>query len=103
MAELKNGEIKRFDVYPEQLGIKETDDSALEGGTAHHNAVEMNKLLAGNGLPAYRDIVALNAGASLYIAGEAVDLKDGVKQAQEMLETDKPQQLLQALVKISNE
>lgn len=103
VAELKHGKITRFDVYPEQYGLHATEEGALEGGTAHQNAVEMNKLLGGHGDPAYRDIVALNAGASLYIAGKALDLKDGVRQALHMLETDRPQRILQDLVRVSNE
>ncbi len=103
VAELKDGEVKRFEIYPEQYGLHQTEELALEGGTAHHNAIEMNKLLGGAGNEAYRDIVALNAGASLYIAGKAEDLKEGVKMALDVLETDKPQQILRELVRISNE
>ncbi len=103
VAELKDGEIRRFDVYPEQVGLHATMGAALEGGSAHHNAIEMNKLLGGVGNAEYRDIVALNAGASLYIAGKAENLRDGVQQALEVLATDKPQQILRNLVKISNE
>lgn len=103
VAELKEGEVRSFEVHPEEFGLALAEEDDLEGGTAHHNAVEMNKLLGGGGSEAYRDIVALNAGVSLYIAGKAENPKEGVERALEVLATDKPQQILRELVRISNE
>jgi anthranilate phosphoribosyltransferase len=103
VAELIDGEIRTFEIKPESLGLARVTLEALEGGSVEHNAVELNKLLAGSGSDAYRDIAALNAGASLYIAGQVTSLQHGVDKALEMLKTDKPQQILRDLVRISNE
>lgn len=103
VAELKDDEISTFQVNPAEFGLEIVTEDALEGGAVQYNATEMNRLLAGNGSDAYRDIVALNAGASLYIAGRVPSLKEGVLNALEVLKTDAPQQVLHKLVSISNE
>jgi len=66
-----------FTVTPEDAGLSRAPASALKGGDPAENAAALEALLRG-AHGAYRDVVLLNAGASLIVAGKAADLKAGV-------------------------
>jgi anthranilate phosphoribosyltransferase len=74
---LENGAIREFTVTPEDAGLSRAPASALKGGDPAENAVALEALLRG-AHGAYRDVVLLNAAASLIVAGKAADLKSGV-------------------------
>jgi anthranilate phosphoribosyltransferase len=80
IGELKNGEMHEYDVQPSDVGLKACDAAALRV-----DGVDASKamLLAAldNQAGAARDIVAFNAGASIYIAGLAESLAEGVNKA----------------------
>jgi anthranilate phosphoribosyltransferase len=80
VAELKDDRILEYTVAPQDFGLKPEDV-----GTIRVDGVEASKemlLSALNDRPgAARDIVALNAGASIYVAGAATTLGEGVKKA----------------------
>jgi anthranilate phosphoribosyltransferase len=102
VAEIRNGEIRVFDVEPEEAGLKRANPAALKGGDAATNADALRGLL--DGAPgAYRDIVLLNAAAALVVADKATDLKQGVALAAESIASGKAKAALAALVAITNE
>ena len=68
----------------------------MAGGDATANAVKIRAILAGH-QGASRDIVILNTGAALVVAGVAPDLKDGVRQARTALESGAAQKKLAEL------
>jgi anthranilate phosphoribosyltransferase len=74
---LENGAIREFTVTPEDAGLARAPASALKGGDPAENAAALEALLRG-AHGAYRDVVLLNAAASLIVAGRAADLKAGV-------------------------
>lgn len=77
VASLDKGEIRTFEVTPEDAGLARVGGEALKGGDADANAVALQAVL--NGKPgAYRDVALLNAAAALIVAGRAADLKEGV-------------------------
>jgi len=80
VAELKDGALREFDVDPADLGLSHLDRAGVAGGDAAANAARVRAVLAGE-KGAARDIVALNAGAALVVAGVAADLLAGVRQA----------------------
>jgi len=86
VAELDRGQIREFEVDPMPLGLAHADRSGLEGGDAAANAVRIRAVLAGEKGPA-RDIVVLNAGGALVVAGVVGDLAAGVAQAQEAIDS----------------
>ncbi|NRA88661.1 MAG: bifunctional anthranilate synthase component II/anthranilate phosphoribosyltransferase, partial [Rhizobiales bacterium] len=86
VAELKNGAINTFEINPEDYGIKLSPPEALKGGDAHYNAAALRRLLEGE-KSAYRDIAVLNAAAGLIIAGKVDELSDGIKLAQESIDS----------------
>ncbi|HET8791020.1 MAG TPA: anthranilate phosphoribosyltransferase [Modicisalibacter sp.] len=81
VAELKGGEISEYVITPEELGIARQPLDSLKVVTAEDSLRLVKEALSGDGPAA--DIVALNAGAALYAAGIADNLKQGVALAQD--------------------
>ncbi|HXE40125.1 MAG TPA: anthranilate phosphoribosyltransferase, partial [Azonexus sp.] len=80
VGELKDGRVSEYEVHPEQFNLPVHDPKVLQVA----NVEESKAMLLGaldNQLGAARDIVALNAGASIYVSGQAASLVDGVEAA----------------------
>ena len=101
VAELKDGEIRLFEVTPEQAGLERADAGLLKGGNADANARELSLLLAGK-RSAYRDVVLLNAAAALVVAGKVTTIESGVILAQGALDEGRAKEALAHLVRITN-
>lgn len=101
VAEWHQGKVTRFEVTPELAGLPRSPAEALTGGDAAYNAAALLRLLDGEG-GAYRDIVLLNAGAALMVAGAAKDVKDGVALAARSLDSGMAKAKLEALITASN-
>ncbi len=98
VAELRNGEIREFEVAPEQLGIARATLDDLRGGDATHNAAALRALLDGEAGP-YRDIVVFNAAAALVVAGRADGLAPGAELARRAIDSGAAAARLEALVR----
>lgn len=81
VVEVTNGEVRRFEITPDELGFERAPLDAVRGGDAAHNADALERLLHGEGLQAYRDIVVLNAAAAFVVSGTARDIKEGAQLA----------------------
>jgi anthranilate phosphoribosyltransferase len=101
VAELKDGKIKTFTVSPQDAGLDTYPIEELKGGDADYNAAALREVLAGKA-GAYRDVVLLNAAASLQVAGIAGDLKEGVVLAATSIDTGKASEVLEKLIATSN-
>ncbi|HSF99916.1 MAG TPA: anthranilate phosphoribosyltransferase, partial [Vicinamibacterales bacterium] len=86
VSELREGAVHTFYVHPADAGIPLADQAAIAGGSAAENAEMIRQLLAGETGPR-RDIVLLNAGACLLVAGVAGSLVEGVRRAAESIES----------------
>ena len=95
VAELRGGQVTEFILTPEEVGLERHPAEALVGGPPAENAVITRSLLQGGGTAAQHDIVALNAGAALYLAGRADDLAGGVRLAHELLASGAAWRLLE--------
>ncbi len=84
VSEAKNGQVKNYYITPEQFGFKRTDIINVRGGTAEENAEDIRRILSGQGGPKF-NIVALNAGAAIYIGKAAASMQEGVKKAVEVM------------------
>jgi len=84
VAELRNGEVRTYELAPEEAGVTRSTAAALAGGSPEENALRMKEVLAGE-TGAIADIVAVNAGAALYVAGRASTIAEGVDLARELL------------------
>src|SRR5262245_61264980 len=80
VASLEDGKVETFEVVAGDVGLPPARVEDLKGGTPQHNAGLMRDLLAGTGGP-LRDIVLLNSGAALLVAGRATDLATGIELA----------------------
>ncbi len=101
VAELKGGTVRTFEISPEDVGLAIADPKDLKGGEAEENAAALREILDG-AVNAYRDIVLMNAGATLIVAGKADTLVDGVARAAHAIDTGAARSHLEKLVAISN-
>ena len=100
MAVLENGTVTLRDLTPEDAGLPRASLADLKGGDAAHNAAALKRLFEGE-RGAYRDIVLLNAGAALTVAGAATDIKSGVALATQSLDSGGAKAKLAALIEAS--
>jgi len=84
VGELKDGRVSEYEIHPEQFNLPVHDPKVLQVANIEESKAVLLATLD-NKPGAARDIVALNAGASIYVAGQAATLADGVDQAFEML------------------
>ncbi|NVN32474.1 anthranilate phosphoribosyltransferase, partial [Endobacter medicaginis] len=96
VAAIEAGEVRRFEVHPEQAGLAVAPLEAVRGGDPAHNAAALVALLDG-AHGAYRDIVLLNAAATLIVAGRAADLREGAGLAAESLDAGAAKGVLRRL------
>jgi len=97
VVEVTNGTVRRFDIAPEDLRLERAGPDDVKGGDAASNAEALELLLRGNGIPAYRDIVVLNAAAALVVSGRAADLRQGADMAQTALKDGRAQLKFESL------
>jgi anthranilate phosphoribosyltransferase len=102
VAELRNGEVREYRVEPEDFGLTRSDTTPLSVDGPAASLAMIHSVLAGEPGPA-RDIVVLNAGAAIYAAGLAANLREGVGRAGEAIDNGTARQRLDALVRFSNE
>jgi anthranilate phosphoribosyltransferase len=101
VAALENGNIRTFEVTPEDAGLTRSSPGSLKGGDADANAVALRSVL--EGIPsAYRDVALLNAAAALIVAGKAKDLKEGVAIGTRTVDSGAAAAKLKQLIAVSN-
>jgi len=101
IAELKAGEIREYTVHPEDFGLERATVESLQvNNTGEARAMLLSVL--DNNPGAARDIVLLNAGAAIYVAGKADSLAEGIEAARNMLASGAAKQKMQALIEFSN-
>ncbi|MDZ4218559.1 MAG: anthranilate phosphoribosyltransferase [Methylobacter sp.] len=101
VAELKNGTIEEYTVQPEDFGLKRAPLDTLRVANAEEACAMLSGVLD-NTPGAPRDIVQLNAGAAIYVAGLAATLKEGIAQAGEIIASGAAKRKLEELVQFSN-
>lgn len=101
VAALKHGEISEFTVTPDDAGLPLAKAEDLKGGTPEENAAALRAVLDGEA-GAYRDIVLMNAGAALVVAGKAADLREGAAQAAQAVDSGAAKATLDKLIDVSN-
>jgi anthranilate phosphoribosyltransferase len=101
VAALENGDVRTFEVTPEEAGLARVGVDALKGGDADANAIALQSVLDGMPSP-YRDVALLNAAAALVVAGRAKNLKEGVALGLKSLDTGAAASKLKRLVAVSN-
>jgi anthranilate phosphoribosyltransferase len=101
VAELKDGAVRCYRLTPEQFGFERVPSTQLAVTDPLASMSVLRAVLAGEPGPA-RDIVALNAGAALYVAGLAGSLADGVSRAQALLASGAALERVHALATLTH-
>jgi anthranilate phosphoribosyltransferase len=101
VAEIKDGVVRVQDLSPERLGVTRASLDDLRGGTVAENAAALTRLLQGEPGP-FSDLVAVNAGAAIHVAGLTDTLLDGIARARASISSGKAMAALEALKRASH-
>lgn len=102
VAELKNGIVSSYRISPEQFGIQKSAVSQLAVSGAEESLAVINSVLDNNDGPA-KDIVVLNAGAAIYVAGIADSLEAGIEKAKEVIASGAAKAKFNELIQFSQQ
>lgn len=99
---LRDGELRRVTITPEEAGLDQAPLEALAGAGPEENAEWLTQLLEGNGNPVHADAVAINAGTLAWITGKAATLKEGTRRARQALDGGGAARRLRRLAELSH-
>ncbi|NUB92433.1 anthranilate phosphoribosyltransferase [Haloterrigena sp. SYSU A558-1] len=86
-AEVTGADVEEYALEPADLGLEEHDIADISGGSPAENAADMRGIVEGDVTGAKRDVILANAGAAIYVAGEADSLAAGADAAREAIES----------------
>jgi anthranilate phosphoribosyltransferase len=101
IVEIDHGVVSEFVVNAKDFGLQPADVTAVRGGDPAHNAQVIRETFSGT-CGAVRDIVVFNAAAGLVVAGVAAHMEDGIERAQASIDSGAANNVVDALIKISN-
>jgi len=87
VAEVTGSEIEEYTLVPEDIGLESADIEDVAGGTPEENAEDLQGIVEGTVTGPKRDIILANAGAAIYVAGEADSHEAGVELAREAIDS----------------
>ena len=102
ICEFRDGYYRDLTIRPEDFGLKTASREEIVGGTPEENAQTTRDILAGKITGAKRDIVLMNAGAGLFIAGKAESIQAGVRLAAELIDSGKALEKIKEMIEVSN-
>ena len=102
VIEVRGGKTDEWFAEPGDFGLAEAELTEVSGGSPEENAAVTRSVFAGEAGPA-RDLVALNAGAAIYVGGGAEDLGSGIALAQEAIDSGAARDVLERLARLSAE
>ncbi|RJO61890.1 MAG: anthranilate phosphoribosyltransferase [Dehalococcoidia bacterium] len=100
VCELKDGQIRRYTICPEDCGLSRAEAGSIKGGSAADNAAILRGILSGEGGPR-RDVVLLNAAAALVAGDKVATMSEGVALARQVLDSGKALAKLEQLISYS--
>jgi len=98
---LENGQVRSFEISPDDAGLPHAHGESLRGGDADANAVALRSVLDGKPSP-FRDVALFNAAAALLVAGKVKNLKEGVALGAQSLDSGAAATRLKQLIAVSN-
>ena len=102
VGELKDGKVTEYEIHPERFGLGVHDPRTIKVGTVEESRdMVLSALENKPGAP--RDIVAVNAGASIYVSGKADSLEAGVEKAFEIIKSGAARAKLDDFVRATNQ
>ncbi len=102
VCEIKDGWFQSYEIVPEQFGYTRCSKEELQGGTPEENAAITRAILSGEEKGAKRQAVCLNTGASLYITGKAATIEEGVRMAEQLIDSGAAMKKLEEFVQETN-
>ena len=87
VAEVTGSDVEQYSLEPTDLALETHDITDIAGGSPAANADDMRGIVEGDVTGAKRDVILANAGAAIYVAGEADSLEDGADIAREAIES----------------
>ena len=102
ICEFRDGYYRDLLIRPEDFGLKTALKEEVTGGTPEENAQTTRDILNGKITGAKRDIVLMNAGAGLFIAGRADSMAAGVKLAAELIDSGAASKKIDEFIRVSN-
>jgi anthranilate phosphoribosyltransferase len=102
VAEAQNGEVKAFEIGPEDFGFEVGRIEHLRGGDAEANAEIVSGVLAGERTDEARALVIMNAAAALFLGGAAADLREGAKLAANAIDSGEARRKLELLIEATS-
>ena len=100
VAEARDGNVRTYEVDPEEFGMKRAALADISGGDAAENAAIIREVLSGKKSPR-RDVVVLNSAAALVAAGRVDHLGDGIPLAAKSIDSGAAAGKLEALARIT--
>lgn len=102
VSELKDETIRTYDIHPEDYFGEAADPKDLRGGDVSENAAITRRILTGEKGP-MRNVVLINAAAALVAAGKAENLKEGIRLAENAIDSGAAMEKLEALAEYTTE
>jgi anthranilate phosphoribosyltransferase len=102
IAELKNGKVSEYTVHPDLFGLTTAPITMLRVANIDEACEKLLGVL-NDEVGAPRDIVQLNAGAAIYVAGLVKTLEKGVAKADQVIASGAAKEKLQQLIEVSNQ
>jgi anthranilate phosphoribosyltransferase len=102
VAEARHGEVRKFEIAPEDFGFERAALDGLSSGDAEGNAGVIRAVLSGERRDAARALVIVNAAAALRVGGVASDLREATLLAEASIDSGEAQQKLDQLVRATN-
>jgi len=101
VSELRDGQIKTYNISPSDFGIKSAKMDDIKGGSPEDNAKIVRDILSQKEKGAKRAIVVLNAAAAIAVSGIADDIKSAIPIANEAIDSGNALKKLEALIEYS--
>jgi anthranilate phosphoribosyltransferase len=101
IAELKDGKVNEYTIHPDQFGLTTAPVESLKVANSDEACAKLMNVL-NNKQGTARDIVQMNAGAAIYVAGLTQSLEEGVAEADKVIASGAAKEKLQELIAIGN-
>lgn len=101
VCEYKDGWMKKYTITPEQFGFERCAKDELNGGTPEENAAITRGVIAGEIKEHKRNAVLLNAGAAIYVGGKADSMSEGIKLAEQLIDSGRALDTLNKAIELS--
>jgi len=100
VSEIKNGKVLDYIINPEDLGINLAAQEEIKGGSAKENAQVITDIFKGK-KGSKRDVVVINGAAALYVGNACESIEEGIKLAEDIIDSGKAFEKMKELVKYS--